>query len=303
MKKLKKILLPVLTLVGAVATNVNASDDWYVSATVSAMPGQYSGSVERDNLFSGSLILNADYLDSFSFAVAYNNTKINFKNVGLGAFAINQNSFAGRLQYHFYTDSLGGQITTQLVAHTISNNDATKLTDEVTVVAPKIAYMNYAKDLYMDVEYVQSDYPNNGNLKMQQFTPSIGFGFNQNSDWLRLKAYLIKSSDKTLSQGEESLTSFDVKWSHWLAPDAVLGLNSFFVDVLAGKRIFAVDNDAFTVYNLADVQQGSVLLGFGWQPAEDFDVTLIAGVEKYENKIINNTYNQQYLYVSLTKSW
>ncbi len=303
MRKLKKILLPALMFAGLATGNAYAGDDWYVTATASAMPGQYSGSVERDNIFSGSLILNADYLDSFSFAVAYNNTKINFKDVGQGPFAINQNSFAGRLQYHFYMDSLGGRITTQLIAHTISNNDATKQTDEVTVVAPKIAYMNYAKDLYMDVEYVQSDYPNNSNLKMQQFTPSIGFGFNQNSDWFRLKAYLIKSSDKALSQGEESLTSVDIKWSHWLAPDAVLGLNSFFIDVLAGKRIFAVDNDAFTVYNLADVQQGSVLLGFGWQPVEDFDVTLIAGVEKYENKIINNTYNQQYLYVSLTKSW
>ncbi len=303
MKKLKKFLLPTLMLVGSMASNVYAGEDWYVSATASAMPGQYSGSVERDNVFSGSLILNADYLDSFSVALAYNNTRINFKDTGFDAFVINQNAFAGRVQYHFYADSLGGRITTQLVAHTISNNDATKLTDEVSVAAPKIAYMNYAKDLYMDIEYVQSEYPNNANLKMQQFTPSIGFGFNQNSDWLRVKAYLIKSSDKNLSQGEESLTSLDIKWSHWLAPGAALGLNSFFVDVLAGKRIFAVDNDAFTVYNLADVQQGSVLFGLGWKPGEDFDVTVIAGVEKYENKIINNTYNQQYLYVSLTKSW
>lgn len=303
MKKLKYILLSALAISSVLATNANAGDNWYVSATVSAMPGQYSGSVERDNLFSSSLILNADYLDSFSFAVAYNNTRINFKDAGSGTFTINQNSFAGRLQYHFYADSLGGKISTQLVAHTISNNDATKLTDEVTVLAPKIAYMNYARDLYLDVEYVQSDYPNNNNLKMQQFTPSIGFGFNQKSDWLRLKAYLIKSSDKALSQGEESLTSVDIKWSHWLAPGAALGLDSFFIDVLAGKRIFAVDNDAFTVYNLADVQQGSVLLGFGWQPGEDFNVTLITGVEKYKNKTVDNTYNQQYLYISLSKSW
>lgn len=303
MKNFKRSLLPALALSSVMATNVNAGEDWYVSTTLSAMPGMYTGSVERDSLFSGSLILNADYLDSFSFAMAYNNTTIAFKDTGAGTFEIAQDAFAGRLQYHFFTDMLGGKVTAQVVGHIISNDDPTGLTDEVTVIAPKLAYINYDQDLYLDVEYTESYYPNNGDLTMTQITPSIGFGFNQNADWLRIKAYLITSSDKNLSQGEESLNSVDIKWTHWLAPGATLGLDSFFIDVLAGKRIFAVDNDAFTVYNLADVQQGSVLLGLGWKPGESVDITAIAGVENYENKLIGNVYNQQYLYVSLTKSW
>lgn len=303
MKKLNKILLSALMLAGTLTTSAYAGENWYMAATASAMPGQYSGSVERDRLFSGSFILNADYLDSFSFAVAYNNTRISFKNTGAGTFEINQDAFAGRLQYHFFSDSVGGKITMQLVGHQILNDDATGQTDDVSVFAPKLAYTNYDRDLYIDFEYVESNYPNNGNLIMTQLTPSIGFGFNQNADWLRIKAYLITSSDKNLSQGEESLSSVSIKWSHWMASGAALSPDSFFIDVLAGKRIYAVDNDAFTVYNLADVQQGSVLLGLGWQPAEGFDVTMIAGVENYENKLINNIYNQQYLYLSLSKSW
>ena len=303
MKKLNNIISPVWLLAGVLTTDAYAGENWYVTATASAMPGLYSGSVERDSLFSGSLILNADYLDSFSFALAYNNMTITFKDAGAGTFEIAQDAFAGRLQYHFFTDMLGGKITAQVVGHTISNNDLTGLTDEVSVIAPKLAYMNYDQDLYLDIEYTESYYPNNGDLTMTQIAPSIGFGFNQNADWLRIRAYLITSSDKNLSQGEESLSSVSIKWLHWMAPGAALSPDSFFIDVLAGKRIYAVDNDAFTVYNLADVQQGSVLLGLGWQPTENFDVTLIAGVENYENKLIENVYNQQYLYLSLSKSW
>ena len=303
MKVFNRVILTILLASSVMMNNVIAGETWYVSTTLNGMAGNYSGSVERNDLISGSIWLNAEYLDNFSFALAYNNFRINFKDTGFGSFQINQNAFAGRLQYHFFSDSMGGRITAQLVAHKISNNDATTLTDNVSVISPKIAYLNFSKDLYLDLEYVKSDYPNNGNLSIHQITPSIGFGFNQNSDWLRFKVYFINSSDKNLSQGEESLTSVDIKWTHWLSPGAILGINNFFIDVLAGKRIYAVDNDAFSVYNLADVQQGSALLGIGWRPGDDLDITAIAGVENYENKAINNKYSQPYVYISLTQHW
>ncbi len=283
--------------------SVNASDNWYVSTTVNGMTGNYAGSEQRNDLLSASFILKADYLDSFSFAVAYNNFNINFKDAGAGPFEINQDAFAGQLQYHFYSDTFSGKITTQIVAHSISNNDASGLSDDVSVYAPKLAYTSLDNDLYLDIEYVNSSYPNNGDLTITQLSPSVGFAFNQQSDWLRLKLFLIESSDKNLSQGEDSLSSVAIKWSHWLSPGAALGINSFFIDVLAGKRIYAVDNDAFSVYNLADIQQGSLLFGLNWKAGGDIDISAIAGVEKYENKSISNDYNQQYIYLSLTKHW
>ena len=117
------------------------------------------------------------------------------------------------------------------------------------------------------------------------------------------KKIIAYFDNKILTQGEESLTSAEIKWTHWLSPNAIFGLDNFFIDVLAGERIFAVDNESFSVYNLEDVQQGSVLLGLGWRVGEDFDVTAIAGVEKYNNKIIENEYDRQYLYISLTQHW
>ena len=302
MKRFTKFLLSTLIATGTLITNVYGGEHWYVDATVDGSAGKYSDSILRDDFYSAGAILNIDYLDNYSFALAYNNLNIKYKDAGSGAFNINQDAFAGRFQYYFYNDSLAGKITTQLVAHRIINNSPTEFVGNVTIIAPKLAYMHYDKDLAVDFEYVWSGYANN-NLVIQQFAPSIGFGFNQNSDWLEFKAYVITSNDKSQSHGEGSFTSARIKWKHWLDPDAIFGVNNFFIDALAGQRVFAVDNEAFTVYNLEDIQQESIALGFGWRPGEEFDISAVAGIEKYKNKIIDNTYNREYLYISLTKHW
>lgn len=303
MKSLKRILLSALFFSSIFATSVYADERWYVSATANGMAGNYSDSELRDRFYSASAWLNVDYLDYYSVALAYNNLRINFKGADAGEFDtgrfdITQDAFAGRFQYYFYNDTLAGKITTQLVAHSITNDArAAVAADAIIIIAPKLAYMSYEKDLAMGLEYAWSDYSNNRSFIIQQLTPSIGFGFNQNNDWIQIKAYLITSSDKKLSQNEDSLASASIKWQHWFNPGPVFAAHNLFIDVLAGERIFAVDNESFSVYNLEDVQQGSVLLGLGWRPGEDFDITAIAGVEKY------NTYNREYLYISLSKHW
>jgi hypothetical protein len=303
MKYLKSVLFSTLVFSNMLVNNTYADERWYIDATVNGLAGQYSDSELRDNFYSGSAWLNVDYIDIYSFAVAYNNLNVNFKNTGPVEFDINQQAFAGRFQYYFYNDTLGGKITTQLVAYNVSNDVRPAVAGDIIIVSPKIVYTSYGKGLSMDFEYVWSRYSDNGNLIVQQFAPSIGFGFNKKSDWLMLKAYLIRSDNKFITQGEEELISARIKWSHWLSPNAIFGLDNFFIDVLAGERVFAVDNESFTLYNLEGVQQGSVLLGLGWRVGEDFDVTAIAGVEEYKNKFIDNEYRREYLYISLSKHW
>jgi len=302
MKSLMRFLLSTLIAIGVLNSSVYADERWYVDATAVGVAGKYSDSILRDNFYSAGASLNIDYLDYYSFSVAYNNLKINYKDLGAGAFNINQDALAGRFQYYFYNDALAGKITTQLVMHRIINNSPAELPGNVTIVAPKFVYMHYDKDLSMDLEYVWSGYANN-DLVIQQFSPSIGFGFNDNSDWLEFKAYYITSDDKSQTQGEDSLTSARIKWKHWLDPGAIFGVNNFFIDALAGQRIFAVDNDTYTVYNLEDIQQASILFGLGWRPGEDFDLSVVAGIEEYKNKIIENIYTREYIYINLTAHW
>ena len=302
MRSLKTRIIPLLFL-SLVKGNAVAGEHWYMSATLNGMAGSYSGSEERDNLYSGSFWLNADYLDTFSMAFAYTGFNINFKDTGNGPFSLKQDGYAGRLQIHSFSDSLRGRMTYQLVMHGISNNDPTGATDNVTVIAPKIAYTNYSKTLYLDLEYAWSDYANNNGLTMQQLTPTFGFGFNDGFDFIRLRGYFISSSDSQLTQGKDAYSAASVRWTHWFGPGGFIGMDNFFVDVLGGQRIYAVDNDVFSVYNLADVQQSSALLGLSWRPSEDIDITAVGGVENYENRLISNTYSQPYIYLSLTAHW
>ncbi len=303
MTNLKRTLLSALALSGMLVTGVSADERWYVDATLNGMVGNYSDSALRDNFYSGSAWLNVDYIDIYSFAIAYNYLNINSKDAVPGAFDVTQDTVAGRFQYYFYNDTLGGKITAQLVAYEISNDMPSVQAGDAQIISPKFVYTNYAKDLSLDVEYVWSDYSDHSDLIVEQFSASIGFGFNKNSDWVQLKAYQIESDNKILTQGEESLSAAAIKWKHWFSPKAFLGLDNLSVDVLAGERIFAVDNETFAVYNLEDVQQESALLGLGWRAGEDIDVTATLAVEKYKNKLIDNTYDRQYLYINFTRHW
>ncbi len=298
------VQISVLFLSGILLQDVNAGERWYVDAKANTDAGQYSGSKLRDNFYSGGALLNVDYIDIYSFAFAYNHLKINFKDADTGAYDVTQDVFSGRFQYNFYNDPLGGKVTAQLVMHGITNSAPATLSDDIVIFAPKISYTSYAKDLSVGFEYTRSDYASKRNLVVQQYVPSIGFGFNNNSDWLQLNAYLIQSSNKLLSQGEDSLVSARVKWQHWFEPSTIFGVNNFFIDALAGERVFAVDNESFYIYNLEGIQQESVLLGLGWRPDEEFYVNVVAGVEKFtDNKTTDNEYYKQYLYISLSKHW
>ena len=303
MSKVKKLIFIALVSSILLVTNAFADKRWYVSATLNGMAGKYSESDYRNDLFSGSAWLNVDYIDVYSVAVAYNNLNVNYTDVGMGSYDINQESVAARFQYNFYNDALGGKITTQLVAHSVTNDSPLMLSDDVVIVAPKIIYTNYSKTFVIDFEYVYSDYSNNNEFIMEQFSPAIGFGFNKNSDWVQIKAFLIQSSERKFSQDEESLTSIKINWQHEFYSPTLFGINDFFIDVLSGERVFAVDNETFSVLNLEGVQQGSVLFGLGWRVGEDFDVAAVVGTEKYKNKLIDDTYNREHLYISLTKHW
>lgn len=265
-------------------------------------------------MFSGGLWLNADYIDKYSFALAYNTYRVNIKNNSARGISVNdvtQDSIAGRYQYHSYSDSLSGRLTTQIVAYAITNNVTVSTDDSLTgkavIISPKLVYRNYKNSLHMDLEYVWSDYSDNNDLTIHQLTPTIGFGFNENrvgnKDWIFLKAYFTESSDRLLSLGEDSLLAFKLRWTHDFDHGAITGLRRFSIDALGGKRVYAVDNETFTVYNLEAVQNGSLLLAMGWSPGEDFDIDFSAGIERYENKLVDNTYDRQYLYISLTKHW
>jgi len=304
MKSKQCIKTGVIAMVGLITAvmgmqqqSLAAEDDWSVKTDVQALYGNYSGSLQRSSLSSGGLIVSADYLDKGGFSLAANYARLAFKTGS----SINQQGYYANARYKLYFDALPGPLTVMLNGHFVNNNDITRNTDNVKVVAPQISFVNYAKTFYVDFGYAHSIYQNN--LNVNQFTPTLGFGFNHGADWLQARGFFIKPSNRLRSQNKSSTSAVDVKWSHWFAPGSWHHLEKMQLGGLFGERIYAVDNDAAAVYNLADIQRGSLSLALQWRVTESLHLMLMGGNERYLNNTIGNSYNNRFAYLDISKSW
>jgi len=298
--KIKSLVAMAGLCVGMLGMQQSAlaeSGDWQIKADTQASYGNYSSSVKRKSLSSAGVILSADYLEKGGFSLGGNYTKLKF-NAGS---TLNQQAVYGNIRYNVYLDALPGALTLRLDGHAINNNDTTGNTDNVKVIAPQISFLNYAKTFYVDLGYARSSYKNN--LSVDQWTPTLGLGFNEGSDWLQVRGYFIKPSNKLRAQNVSRTSAADIKWTHWLAPDAWSGLEKVQLAGLFGDRIYAVDGDAAAVYNLADVQKGSLSLALQWRLSQSLHLMLAAGNERYLDNTINDSYNNRFAYIDLTTQW
>ncbi len=297
---IKALIATAAFCIGMMGVQGNAlaeSGDWQVKADTQGSYGKYSGSIKRKSLLSVGAIVSADYLEQGGFSLGGNYTKLTF-NAGS---TLNQQSVYGSIHYNVYLDALSGPLTLRVDGHGINNNDATGNTDNVNVIAPQISFLNYSKTFYIDLGYARSSYKNN--LTVDQWTPTLGMGFNDGADWLQVRGYFIKPSNKLRAQNVSRTSAADVKWMHWLAPDAWLGLEKVQLAGLFGDRIYAVDGDAAAVYNLADVQKGSLSLALQWRLSQSLHLMLAGGNEQYLDKTINDSYNNRYAYIDLSTQW
>lgn len=306
MKPLNQTILNRLARLGCAAAVILSSaspiamaqeGDWEVRTDIQANYGSYSKSVLRDNISSAGMILTADYLEQSGFSLAANASKVQFKT----APAISQQSYFASGHLHSNIDGLPGTLSFRLDGHYISNNDISGNTDGVSVFAPQISFTDFEKSYYIDIGYARSSYKNQ--LTINQYTPTIGFGFNEQADWLQLRGYFISPSNAARAQNKSSTTAAEIKWSHWFAPDNMLKLHQMRLNVLAGERIYAVDGDAAAVYNLADVQRGSVSLGLQWRISDAAKWLLLAGQESFLDNTINNSYNSRFIYSDISITW
>lgn len=284
-------------IMGLQHTAFAESGDWQVKADTQALYGTYSSSIKRKSVSSTGLIVSADYLEKGGFSLGGNYTKLKFN----GGSIINQQAVYGNVRYNVYLDALPGPLTLRLDGHAINNNDTTGNTDNVTVVAPQISFLNYDKTFYIDLGYARSSYKND--LHVQQWTPTLGFGFNEGTDWVQVRGYFINPSNALRAQNKSKTSAVDMKWTHWLNPETSLGLEKVQISGLVGERIYAVDGDAAAVYNLADVQRGSVSLALQWRLSQAFHLMLAAGNERYLDNTINDSYNNRFAYIDLTTQW
>lgn len=293
----------MLALGLSLASAAKAQGSWFARIDLQHFVSQYSGTTtSRDSLGNTGFFLRADYLERGGFTIGYNRTVLRLDDGG----DVGQDNvfLSGRVA--LTPDGLDGRITLRADVYDIAN-DATDEADEVTAGTMQISYLNFAESFYVDLGFTNSQYRGSqapaGRPDIRQLTPTIGFALNQQSDWLQLRGYFVDVSKASGANLPDSTSAVELKWTHWLRPNAFLNLDNLRFSVLVGERQLAVDHDAATIFNLAELQTGTLSVGGEWVFAERNRLMLLIGVEEYESRQGLDPYRGPFLYLNFAHEW
>ena len=274
----------------------HAGTTWTTTLTPQTVVGDYNGSASRESFYGAGLFLNMDYFERGGFALGYNRTHVEF----IENDNIDQDSYYGSGHLNLTPDQIPGTIGLRLDGHYISNDDASGISDDVSVVAPVISYAPYHKQFSLDLGYAYSSYDA---FYAHQLTPTFSTAFNQGNDWAQFRIYHIQFSEDINTDGKDKTFALEAKLTHWLDPSNILKLDNLKLGGLLGERAYGVDMDGASVYNLSDLQKGSLSVGAEWRIGDRTSLMLLGGQEWYENMATNDNYGSASVYLSLSNQW
>jgi len=297
-----------------------AVEDWYWKGGVGLLAKGYNDSMKLHDLTGIGGMLSGDYMERGGFVASYNVNHINYQSdISSDPKGIDETilMLSGRLNFH--PDGLSGKVTLRLDSYSeiddmhyrVTGSGPSKkiftIRDSVVGVNPIVSFLNYAKTFYADVGYAYTSYRSDDtavdDVNVSQWTPTLGFGLNRSYDWLQLRAYLISLSASNRVAGNDLTSALEVKWSHWFTADVPLNLHSARLAAVVGKRIYAVDSDAGSMFSMPDLQTGAISIAAEWRLGDQVSAVLQGGYESYQELLSNDRYNSVYMYVSVSQSW
>ncbi len=277
------LLCSILASVSSVAY----ADPWSFAASLSGTGGDYRDSLARDHMWEAGVRFSGTYLDVGDVAVADTHTYVAMKG---GTHASSQDASLLSGDWHLQPAGMQGVLTLRLDAYHIHSNDTNQTIDRVTAFAPQLSYLSHDKDWYFDLGYAHSHYTSD--LNVQEWTPTFGFAFNQQYDWMQFRGYRILNLNPTLSSGVSHTSALDAKWTHFFGAQSNHFMpTSFTLGALIGKRVYAVDMDSQTVFNLPDIQEGGLNVTLAWQLAKNTKFLLFVGNAQFKAISTTNTAN------------
>lgn len=276
----------------------HAGDTWKLKAAAQGTYLGYANSQYRDSLYEAGTVLSADYLDEGGVTASYTHTGLTYKD---NTPSLQQEAYFLSGRKHFYFDGVPGKITLRADGYVIDNNEANNDTDNVRTFATQASFISHSKQYYADFGYARSSYRNN--LRVNQYTPTVGLALFDSVGWLQLRGYFIEMSNPDRAQGLSSTQGAEIKYTHWLTPDGYFKPSNLQLSGLAGRRVYAVDLDAGSVANLADVQTGSINAGAEWKIGEHGKVLLLGGNNFYKNRTLGDSYSGAFGYLNTSYAW
>ena len=291
--------------------------DWQMKGTLQSYIQTYDGSLSRQGTFNAGAYLNADYLDSGGIVFGYNYTFVDFDNNA----ELTEHLFYLSGRYHLYLDALPGKLTLRLDGYVGEDTLKYKITTpgtggmgggtttvttfnettDITAYQPQLAFVNYAKTFYADIGYAYSEYEGTAITEVDQFTPTVGFGWNESYDWLQLRGYFIKINESVPVHTDDQFESLEIKYTHWFSDSA--SVEYIRLTGLLGERVLAVDPDAGTIYSTADKQTGNVAASLQWKLSQLTKLLALVSYGQHENESLNDEYDSLLFYLNLQFKW
>jgi hypothetical protein len=261
----------IVTPLLAISATAQASD-WKTSFTPSITSANYEGATNRQNLSEKGITLSSVYKEELGLTLGLSNTYINFEG---GAYT-DQNNILLSGNWKYIALSVPGKWNARFDMHSIKNNDTSGNTDQVKTWAPQLSWTSNTGALYLDLGYARSTYLND--LSVNQITPTVGFGLNDGYDWVQLRGYAISGLNPLRAVGKTGTSAVDVKWSHFFKPSrSGLKPSSVSVGLMTGEKLYAVDMDAQSVANIADIQTSGMNVAGNWSISKATKLMLLAG--------------------------
>lgn len=302
-------------------SQARANNSWDTKSTVQGYLQTYSGSDERQSTYNGAVYISADYLEFANISAGYNYTFVDFD----GNAELGEHLFYVSGRHGFYLDALAGKLTTRIDVYLgqdtlsyqvgsapshrghrlVSTGGSSTVEDntDITIYQPQVTYINYAKTFYADIGYAHSEYDNDTTIKVDQITPTVGFGWNDNYDWLQIRGYFITVDNAETAYDDDQFDSVETTYTHWFADKGGAQLELIRFSLLAGERVLAVDPDAAVVYSTADKQTGAVTASIQWKLSQNSKILALMSYGQNENNAINDKYDSFLFYINLQQHW
>lgn len=272
------------------------AQEWVVHVAPSVTTGTYQDSTARSSLLERGITLSANYLDKGGMSLGLSNASVFMKS---GVTTTEQTNTVLSGHWSYQVPDMPGRWTARLDLHSITNNDPTGNTDKVVALAPQLSWLSSDGMVYADLGYARTRYQND--LSVNQLTPTLGFALNEGYDWVQVRSYLMSGMNPVRAADKSNASALEVKWTHFMAPDAsALMPASFSLGLVGGERIYTVDMDAQSVANLADIHTGTANIGLNWKLSKTASLFVLLGQSRFRSVSLANDYRLNVGHATMT---
>jgi hypothetical protein len=299
-KKLTEILL-FLVLACTSPTALWAQDAWQLRSSLTASTGLYSESIALDKQKGLGLRMSGEKDQTWGFTVGLQSTRTDMQPM-VPAPKQTQDDWLLSSFVHVPLKDVPGRMTFQLDAYKTSNNATQSISSDVRALAPQLIWQSYTLPLKIDLGYARSKYKNTDSI--YQTSVGLALGFNGAQDWFQVRSYNIRNLNPISALGRTRHDATEIKFTHLFGSELSWIPNAVTVGLERGQKIYVIDVETQTLYNLPMQNEGGENITANWKISSQTELNMHWSKNKYlADQPLGHRLSLRTLNAQITKKW